>query len=285
MKNKNSIFVFILVTIMFSLAKVYFIKDFSIPRENIVLSGKEMTISRNDLQLIETYLQPKNRHSPLWGIIGDFKANLQAIINPENANGYFEIATQNLPDLVLCLRKNLCGVISPEADRTPAHLLVARTLDVILISLKNKPELALLVDWNLVTEVSGLKGNEIRVSSRELLSKFDPRNGGKNHLFEIVESYKGKEKASFYSKLAEDISIAERPIFISTLNKSLERDDPETVISIVGSMKKFRLTSAEIASLGKALCRFKKGDVQQQNWKVIALEMKKYDINFEQNCP
>jgi hypothetical protein len=270
---------------MFSLAKVYFIKDFSIPRENIVLSGKEMTISRTDLQLIETYLQPKNIHSPLWGNIRDFKVNLQAIINPENASAYFEIASQNLPDLILCLRKNLCGVISPETDRTASHLLVARTLDVILISLKNKPEVALLVDWNLVTEISGLKGNEIKVSSRELLSKFDPRNGGKNHLFEIVESYKGREKASFYSQLAEDISINERPVFLSTLNRSLERDDPETVINIVGSMKKFRLTGIEIASLGKALCRFKREDVQGQNWKVITLEMKKYDIDFEKNCP
>lgn len=292
MKNKNSIFIFVIVTMLFSLAKVFFIKDFKVPREPIIVSTtKSLAIPQADLRKIEGFLKPKNIQSPSWKVLVDYRVDLNTIITKDNAKDYFETALNNLPDLVECLRKDYCGmdkasISAPYFDneRTPAHLLVARTLNVLQASLKQVPELAIQIDWNLITEISGLNGNEVKAASMELLISFDKRNNGKEHLFEIAEGYKGIAKAKFYSEMAADLAAEERPVFINTLEKTLESDDADTIISTVEKMNTFRLTHNEIARVGKALCRFKRDESQEHNWKMIVMNMKKMDNNFEQHC-
>lgn len=289
MKNRNTIFVFILVAITFSIAKVYFINDFKVPREKIVVSDQEAIFPKNDLKKIESFLKPENVQSPIWEVLVDYRTDLKKTINKQNAQSYFETASKNLPDLVFCLRKDFCGMDKPtvespyfDSERTPAHLLVARTLKVISETLKNRPELAKQVDWNLITEISGLTGNEVRAASMELLLKFDRRNAGKENLFEIAESYKGTAKANFYTQVAADLLPEERPIFMITLEKSLEQDDPNTVISIVEQIQSLHLSRSEVAIVGKALCHFKDG--HKSNWQMIVSKMKVVDNNFEHNC-
>lgn len=289
MKHRNTIFVFILVSIVFSVAKVYFINDFKVPREKIIVSNQEASLPKNDLKKIESFLKPQNIQSPTWEVLVDYRTDLKKTINKQNAESYFETATKNLPDLVLCLRKDFCGMDKPtvespyfDSERTPAHLLVARTLKVIFETLKNRPELARQVDWNLITEISGLTGNEVRAASMELLVNFDRRNAGKENLFEIAASYTGIAKANFYSQVAADLLPEERPIFMNTLEKSLEQDDPHTVISIVEQIQFLHLSKAEVTVVGKALCRFKDG--HKFNWQMIVSKMKVVDNNFEQNC-
>lgn len=289
MKNKNSVFIFIAATIAFSLAKIYFVKDFKVPREKIIVSDKEASLPQSDLKKIESFLKPQNIQSPNWETLVDYRTDLKKTINKENAKSYFETASKNLPDLVICLRKDFCGMDKPtvespyfDSERTPAHLLVARTLKVILESLKNRPDLAAQVDWNLITEISGLSGNEVKEASMNLLVNFDRRNAGKDNLFEIAASYKGTAKASFYSQVAAELLPEERPIFVNTLEKSFEQDDPNTVISIVDRIQSLHLSDSEVASVGKALCHFKDG--YKHNWDMIVLKMKVVDTNFEQNC-
>ncbi len=291
MKNKNAIFIFVVVSVIFSIAKVFFIKDFTVNREKIIVSKHTTPLEINDLKKIESFLKPANITSPNWEKLVDYRTNLKQTINLENAVSYFETANQNLPDLVICLRKDFCGMepaslSSPYFDdeRTPAHLLVARTLDVIKESLRLHPELASKVDWNLITEISGLAGNEVRASSMDLLVSFDVRNNGRAHLFEIAESYKGEAKAKFYSKMAKDLEPSERPVFISTLEKSLEQDDAHTVISIVEKLNTFQLSKNEVVNVEKVLCRFKQDDPKDPNWLMIKYNMSKLDNRFEQNC-
>lgn len=289
MKNRNIIFVFILVSITFSIAKVYFINDFKVPREKIVVSNLEVLLPKTDLKKIESFLKPQNIQSATWETLVDYRTDLKKTINKQNAQSYFETASKNLPDLVHCLRRDFCGMDKPtvespyfDSERTPAHLLVARTLKVIFETLKNRPELATQVDWHLITEISGLDGNEVKSSAMDLLLHFDRRNAGKDNLFEIASSYTGTAKANFYSKVAADLLPEERPLFINTLEKSLEQDDPNTVISIVERIQTLHLSDSEVATVGKVLCRFKDG--HKHNWDMIVSKMKVVDNNFEQNC-
>jgi hypothetical protein len=274
----------------FSIAKVYFIDSFKVPREQILVSDKEIALPKVDIKKIESYLKPQNIQSPSWESLIDYRTDLKKTINKENAQDYFETASKNLPDLVHCLRKDFCGmekatVEAPyfDSERTPAHLLLSRTLKVIFESIKNRPELASQLDWNLITEISGLSGNEVKAASMDLLINFDKRNSGKEHLFEIADGYKGAAKAKFYSEIAVDLIPEERPLFISTIEKTFEHDDAHTVISTVESMKKFKLDQAEITRVSKALCHFK-SDEHPGNWSMIVSQMKKVDINFEKNC-
>jgi hypothetical protein len=286
-KNKNSIFIFIVITIFLSLAKVFFIKDFKVTKEVLILSNKEIVVSDENIHQIESFLKPQNTQSPNWKNIVDFHLSIKKIINLENAQSYFEIATLNLPDLVICLRKNICGlnqINSFELDRTPAHLLIARSLNVIQETLKYRPDFSSRIDWNLITEISGLSGNEIKLASGELLSNFDYRNNGKEHLFDIVESYKGADKAKFYSQIAAELVVAERPVFVNTLAKSLAHDESETVLSIIDKMKDFHLTKIEVTSVSKALCRFKTEKDQIKTWNTIITKMSRIDDHFQQNC-
>jgi hypothetical protein len=291
MKNRNSIFIFVIVTIMFSLAKVYFIKDFKVPREEIVVSSKIENLNQLDQKNIESKLKVENIKTPFWEKIVDYRTDLKTAITKENAKGFFDSANKNLSDLVVCLRKDFCGMdkatsSSPyfDSERTPAHLLLARSLKVIRESLIQDPTLASQIDWNLITEISGLSGNDVKAASMDLLVNFDKRNGGKENLYKVAESYSGIAKANFYTEISNDITPEERPLFISTLEKTLSNDDPNTVISIVENFKKYRLTKNEILGVSKILCRFKNDGDQAPNWKMIVSQMKNVDINFEQNC-
>ena len=291
MKHRNSIFIFVIITMTFSIAKVYFIDSFSVPREKIIVSEKEASLPETDLKRIESFLKPQNIKSPNWDTLVDYRTDLKKTINKENAASYFETASQNLPDLVICLRKDFCGMEKPtieapyfDSERTPAHLLLARTLNVLYESIKNQPELAQQLDWNLITEISGLTGNEVKAASMELLLNFDKRNSGKEQLFEIADGYKGAAKAKFYSEMARDLLPEERPLFVTTIEKTFELDDADTVLSTVENMSKFKLKPEELTRLGKALCRFKRDENQKNNWMMIVSQMKKIDNNFEQNC-
>ncbi len=291
MKNKNSIFIFIILSIIFSLGKIYFIKDFKVERDILVVKNDAVSLPTSDVKKIETFLKSKNTQNISWETLTDFRLKLETSINKENAKNVFEVANKNLPDLIKCLRKDYCGmdpatIEKPyfDKDRTPAHLIAARTLSAMLLSIKLNPELKKDVDWNLIREISGLSGNELRAASMDLLINYDVNNNGKDSLYKVAESYSGQAKANFYTQMAADLATNERAIFVSTVEKSLEKDDPNTVISIVESLKKYKLTSTEMVGVSKVLCRFKNDEAQGHNWLMIKSLMNKLDKNFEQIC-
>jgi hypothetical protein len=291
MSNKNSIFVFIIISIFFSLAKVFFIKDFKVPREKLFLSNSEMAISPDDLIKVESRLKLTQAQRGQWKNIIDPKLNFENILTLQNSQDYFELVNTIVPDLVLCLRKDNCGIIknntngpSFDTDSTLAHLLLAKNIIILHKTLKLRPELVTHVDWNLMTEISGLNGNEIKAASLSLLTEFDKRNNGKDRLFEIAKTYRGSEKADFFALISADLVLEERPIFIQTLEKSFNEDEPSTVIKIVQNMKKFHLSKVEVADLGRALCNSKLKAANDSNWKSIMTSMKNIDSSFEQNC-
>jgi hypothetical protein len=270
---------------------VFFIKDFKVPREKLSLSNKEIVISPEELVKIESQLKISHIQSDLWKNISNPKLNLEKTITKTNSKEYFELANKILPDLVFCLRKNNCGITKNEinsktfdTDSTLAHFLLAKNISVLHETLKHQPELAVQLDWNLITEISGLSGNEIKEASLSLLTEFDKRNNGKERLFEIAKSYRGTEKADFYALISADLVLEERPIFIQTLEKSFNEDEPDTVIKIVQNIKKFHLSKVEVSDLGKALCRSKLKAANDNNWKSIVTSMKNIDSNFEQSC-
>ena len=281
MKNKNAIFIFVIFTISLSLAKIYFIKDFTVNREKIVISSKEKSWTNLEKKQIESQLNPLNIQSKAWSILVDYKADIKKIISKENAKEFFLASTKNMPELVECLRKDLCGLKADkyDQDRTPAHLLLARTLNVLEESIKLQPSLRPLVDWHLITQISGLKGAELQVASMDLL-KYDIGNSGVENFLKVAESYTGKAKLSFYVEMSKDLTPEERPLFISTIEKTLAKDETSTVLMIVEQMKMLRLTKLEIATISKALCRFKAADT----WSTIKNKMQALDSKFESYC-
>lgn len=283
MKNRNMIFVFVVLSIMFSIAKVYFIKDFAVEREAIPVSNKEKSWTDKDLALIETRLETANIHSATWVTLVNYKSDLKNIINKENAADFFKVANNNLATLVVCLRKDLCG-LTPEKDepnRTAAHLLIARLLNAIELSIIGQLNLRPQVDWNLIREISGLEGNEMKVASLELLQKFDVQNGGIENLLKIADSYPANKKASFYAEIAPDLMPHERPVFMNAILKTISLSDFDTTTSIVDKIKIFRLNQIELSAFSKSLCRFKKTN---ESWIILKNKMLVVDKNFENNC-
>ena len=118
--------------------------------ETVAVVKSPEEILANDYEKIAKNLSSKNTSNDEWKQINNYALSPDALVNSQNAKGYFKTAQSNVPDLFSCLKKDFCGMETRGEDdayfddqRTPAHILINRNLKIMKESLKKDSSLKL----------------------------------------------------------------------------------------------------------------------------------------------
>lgn len=241
--------------------------------DNVIISHNPLSV--NDLKNVQNIIGEKKFLTHINFSIFDLSKPSADIVENYNSKELISVLNDNLTSLFDCYVKTKCGV-----DESVAATLIGRNLELVKYSLKKNIELSKSVNWIVVRECSGIKNNNIRIISADLLFNFDSHNNGATKLSDIASSYSGEEKAEFYKSFSETLTHDERGVYITSLRNSFINDDFETVELLVNQMKEMHLKKEEIAELEKSLCHFK----LNSKWNKIKNSMSSLSSSFEKTC-
>ncbi len=250
-----------------------------------------VAIVKDDLEKIQSKLILNNNQNDLWLLLNDYSKKSDQIVNSENKKAYFDLVNQHVKDLNSCIKKDFCGIERAEGkayfddEKTPAHILLARELEVFKSILKLDPAFSDQIDWNLITEISLMKSPIVQNIALDLLRNFDKKNNGAEKLLKMSQEYKGELKAKLFLNLAKDALPDERRILINAFKDSFAKDDADTIISILEKIGEMRLSKAELLEVLPYLCRFKESELQAHNLKVISMHLTRLKLSVKEVCP
>ncbi|MBY0416306.1 MAG: hypothetical protein K2Q18_19180, partial [Bdellovibrionales bacterium] len=188
-----------------------------------------------------------------------------------------------------CLKKDFCGMETRSEDdayfddqRTPAHILINRHLQVMKESLRKDPTLAAEVDWKLLEEMASANSEMLSSLALEIMGEFDGETMKTKDLLTLTEDAKGETKANSLLQISKKASGADKALIASKVGNVFESDDPNTVISVLEKMKKMALYSVQLPDVLKNLCHFKSEN--DHNWLMIKYEANKVYSQFESVC-
>jgi hypothetical protein len=248
-------------------------------------------ILKNDLAKLVRNLKIETVQDRNWVNVNDYSINVKELVNPKNSKHLFNLTNGSIANLANCLKKDFCGMERrSESDayfdenKTPGHILLGRSLNIMLESLRINPGLQSKIDWDLINEFTFSSNERIQVLAVELIKEYDTSENDTDNLFKIVDNFKGNAKADALAKLSVKDSSSERIIFVNSLEKAFAGDDPNTVISVVENLKKMNLSKEEMARVSKNLCHYKENGTDDPNWKMIKYDMGKVSIDLENIC-
>lgn len=249
------------------------------------------SILKNDQERLNKNINTEILNDLSWKEINNYSIKPNMLVNSKNATHLFKIANKVVPDLVSCLKKDFCGMERRNENdsyfderKTPAHILLERNLSIMLLSLKENPELKQEIDWNLVNELTENSNENIQVMAVELMANFNSDKIEEAKILKIVDEYKGDAKANALSKLAQSNPGANKSGLIDSIEKAFTNDDPNTVISVVEKLEKMNLTTDQLTKVAKKLCHYKENGTDDPNWKMIRYNMGKMKIDLDSTC-
>lgn len=246
-------------------------------------------ILANDYEKIAKNLSPKNTSNDEWKQINNYAVRPDALVNAQNAKGYFKTAQANVPDLFSCLKKDFCGMETRGEDdayfddqRTPAHILINRNLSIMKESLRKDPSLKSEVDWELMKELATSGSDMLSVEALDIIREFDSESVKTDELIKVTQDLKGQAKADALLNLSKRSNSTDKILLASEVEEVFAMGDANTVISVLEKLRNMSL-GANASRVLKNLCRFKDNE-QSHNWPVIKTQANKINKNFEQMC-
>lgn len=228
---------------------------------------------------------------PIKGI-GNFNNSTNQLVNIQNASAMSQNALENIKTLHNCLRKDYCGMTTRNDDdsyfdyeKTPAHIYLGRSLEILLETLKVNSLLSKNVDWELIEELTKNENRKISVLALELMSKYGNTQNDIEHMLFLLKPLKGEAKADGFVNLSFRFLNQDKSLFIDALEKTFVEDDNNTVLSVVAKLNKMSLTKIEIEKISNGLCHFKDDSLNVPNLKMLKYEFLKLGVIFDQNCP
>ncbi|MBC7539183.1 MAG: hypothetical protein H7281_10205 [Bacteriovorax sp.] len=254
-------------------------------------SSNAENILKNDLAKLERNLKIETVQDRNWVSVNNYSISVKDLVNPKNSKHLFNLTNGSIANLANCLKKDFCGMERrSESDayfdenKTPGHILLGRSLNIMLEGLRINPDLKSQIDWDLMNELTYSSNEIIQVLALELIKEYDTSDNDTDHLLKIVDNFKGNAKAQALAKLSTKDSSSDRIIFVNSLEKTFAGDDPNTVISVVESLKKMNLSNEEMARVSKNLCHYKENGTDDPNWRMIKYNMGKVSIDLDNIC-
>jgi hypothetical protein len=250
------------------------------------------TILNNDRKVLEKNLSTQILSDKYWSVINDFSVSPNQLVNSNNSRALFKLTNGTIGDLVGCLKKNFCGMERRsdndayfDENKTPAHILLGRNLEIMLVTLAAHSEYQSEIDWEVIRELTENSNEKVQVMAIRLLQM--KNNSGDNlQILNIVDNYKGIAKAQALSEIANSKGNDqdERQLLLNSIEKSFAADDPHTVISIVENLGNMHLKRDELDRVSKYLCHYKENGTDDPNWKMIKYLMHKWEVDLQNSC-
>lgn len=248
-------------------------------------------ILKEDLDKIESRLTIEDSKKNIWQDLNNYSKKPEEIVTLENKMEYMDFLNRNMVELKSCIKKDFCGMEKLEGkayfddEKTPAHILLARELEILKNILKLDSKLTEKVDWNLISDLSLMKSPIVQNIALDLLRNFDQRNNGAEKLLKMTQEYKGELKAKLFLNLMKDSLPNERRILINAFKDSFSKDDAHTVISILEKIEKMNFKKDELLEILPYLCRFKESELQAHNLKTISMHVSRLNMSIKEICP
>ena len=246
-------------------------------------------ILARDYEKIAKNLNKKNTSNDEWQQINNYAVKSEDLVNAQNAKDYFKTASSNVPDLFSCLKKDFCGMETRGEDdayfddqRTPAHILLKRNLNVMKESLRNDASLKSEVDWDLMKELAKSGSDMVSVEALDIIREFDNESVKTDELIKVTRDLKGQAKAEALINLSRKSNSMDKILIASEVEEIFAMSDANTVISVLEKLKNMSL-GANATRVLKNLCRFKDNE-QSHNWPVIKMTAMKVNKEFENMC-
>lgn len=223
--------------------------------------------------------------------INDFSKKATDIVNKENAVELLNLSIQNIKILNECIQKNYCGMAKRndedpyfDFDRTPAHIYLKRSLEILLESLKIEPSLISSVDWELIDELSKNSNQNIQLLTLDLLSRNGDFNKNIEHLLFLLSQFKGEAKADGLVLLSLKINLENKKQFLNLLEKIFLTDDNDTILNVVSKLGKMSLSQKEIERVTPSICHLKTEILNGANWKMIKHDYFNLNLDLDKIC-
>ncbi len=265
--------------------------NFSPPPTSAVSSVKESgVIVNSDFEKIEKNLKTENIKISEWKNINNYALKVKDMINSQNAEKYLLTATNNLPEIYKCLKKDFCGMESSEGDpyfddqRTPAHILMNRSLKVIQESLKENPALKILVDWNLMEDFASSGHEMLSVEALDLINQYGSGNTKITDALQSTHNFSGEARADALMRITKNATASDKKQVASEIEDVFANGDAHTVISILESIDKMQFKKESLLTMFSSLCRFNEAQINPGNWKMINLLASRLNTEFESLC-
>lgn len=246
-------------------------------------------IVADDYAKIAKILSPKNTSSDEWRQINNYAVKVEALVNAQNAKDYFRTAQSNIPDLFSCLKKDFCGMETRGADdayfdeqRTPAHILLNRSLIFMRESLRNDPSLKSEVNWELMKELTTSGADILSVAALGIIREFNSEVVTTEELIKVTRHLKGQAKADALANLSKKSNSADKILLASEVEEIFAMSDANTAISVLKNLRNMNL-GADVSRILINLCQFKDNE-QSHNWPIIKTAANKINKNFEKTC-
>lgn len=247
-------------------------------------------IVATDFQKIEKNLKRENIQADEWKDINTYTLKVEDMVNSGNAQYYFQVAQKNLPDIYSCLKRDFCGMEPAEGDpyfddqRTPAHILMNRSLKVIRESLRENPDLSSQVDWDLMEELAQSDADMLKVEALDIIREHSRINAATEDILKTTKNYTGEAKADALLRVSNNAGPKDKQLLAGEIADVFEIADPHTVISVLENMDKMKLSKESMLNVFSNLCRFKQNELNPGNWKMIESLASKLNPEFKTLC-
>ncbi len=244
----------------------------------------------SDFEKIEKNLKPENIKVSEWKNINNYALKEQDMVNVQNAEKYFLTAKNNLPEIYTCLKKDFCGMESSIGDpyfddqRTPAHILMNRSLKIMKESLKENPALKSQVDWDLMEDFASSEHEMLSVEALDLINQYGAGNSKVADALKKTQNFSGEAKADALVRITRNATSSDKKYVAFEIEDIFENGDAHTVISVLENVDQMNFKKESLMKMFSSLCRFKEGQINPGNWKMINLLASRLNSEFESLC-
>ncbi|MBC7427150.1 MAG: hypothetical protein H7336_00975 [Bacteriovorax sp.] len=257
-------------------------------------SGRVATpeqILANDYEKIAKNLKPENISGDEWKQINTYSLAPEKIVTKVSAPVYFKTAQNNIPDIFSCLKRDFCGMTTRndndsyfDDQKTPAHILINRNLQVMKESLKQDPLLKSQVDWELMQELAASGSEMLAVEALDIIRQYDAEGMKTDELLKLSDNYRGEAQAEAIERISKKNSPSDKLLVSNKIQDIFESSDNDTVISVLDKVKGMNYTNTELSHILINLCRYKNDVNEVRNWRMIKSKANKIFSDFEKLC-
>ena len=287
--------IILILFVVSGLIGVWFIKSHSAPDKKVTEANSSTQtpeeILENDYKKIEKNLKPENISGDEWKQINTYSIPPEKIVTKNSAANYFKTAQNNIPDIFSCLKKDFCGMSTRNENdayfddqKTPAHILINRSLLVMKESLKQDPTLKSSVDWDLMQELAASGSDILAIEALDLIRLYNAEGMKTDELIKLSDNYKGEAQAEALARISKKNSPSDKLLVSNKIQDIFESSDNNTVISVLDKVKGMNFTNTELSHVLINLCRYKNDVNQEESWKMIKYKANLIFSDFEKLC-
>lgn len=246
----------------------------------------EDLVNKEILQLAE-HLRVNDDETYRLRELNNFRTPLMDILSRVEPMGYTHFLQETMKKIVNCLPSDFCGMerddeASPYFDEgnTTAHKTLVRALTALEILADRQEGIFAKLDVNMLERLLENKNSVVQQKAMALIKRSVSQDDAFDLLMTNEQHFQGEVKAIYYKELSGTINENKKRVqFESSLVRTLEYSDPNTVISVVESMSDLPIEAERLSEIVQNTCRFKTAVGQGHNWKAVRYEIEKMKNN------